>query len=635
MDERAQILIVDDTAGTRYATSRILRAAGFDVVEAASGTAALAAANQSIDLVLLDVQLPDIHGFDVCRRLREREETALLPVIHLSATFTTDSARVDGLDAGADGYLTHPVEPLVLVAMIRTLLRAKRAEKERRSSEDRFKEIFEQAPIGIALLDATGKFIQTNSGMRELLGRSSAELEGQSLSGLVAAEDRERIGAAASGAAEWFGSVVLLRPDGSVVGVDWHITAMPQSGERLALAMDVTQQQQFMAEREELLRRERIARGEAERINHQKDRFLAMLGHELRNPLAAITMGIELLKLGGADAEKKEWTYRNIERQAAQLAGLLDDLLDSTRISHGKLSLKKVSVPLSSAVEQAVESCREIIDQRGHELQIVAGSPDMVVKADPVRLEQVITNLLTNAAKYTPHGGQIRLESRECGDFVELKVTDDGVGISAADLDEIFNAFAQVGAPGEGLGIGLTLVRQLVELHGGSIHAESAGIGKGSTFSVTLPSAEMDWKAEEKAPSDRPRCPSTRVLLVDDNESAALLLQMLLEERGHTVQLALTGRAGIDAALCWRPELILLDLGLPDISGYEVADQLRKSDLGDTLIAALSGFGRGRANSDQVLKGSFDAHLTKPATIAQIEALVLERRPQSPADPSA
>jgi CheY-like chemotaxis protein/two-component sensor histidine kinase len=344
-------------------------------------------------------------------------------------------------------------------------------------------------------------------------------------------------------------------------------------------------------------------------------------------------MGIQLLKTETADKEKRNWIYQNIERQSAQLTGLLDDLLDSTRISHGKLSLNKTTIPLSAAVERAVESCREIIAERGHELEITADSSEMMVEADPVRLEQIITNLLTNAAKYTPEGGRIRLQSRDRGNFVELRVEDSGVGISSADLDEIFKAFTQVGTPGEGLGIGLTLVRQLVELHGGSIQAESEGIGKGSTFCVTLPTAATGSKQNKQTTEDRSARPSVRVLIVDDNEPAGLMLQMLLQERGHSVQLALTGESGIEAALRWHPQLILLDLGLPDISGYEVAERLRKSG-SDTLIAALSGYGRESAKNDQLIRGRFDAHLTKPATIAQIEGLLQPERQKLAADPS-
>jgi PAS domain S-box-containing protein len=624
MQNRGRILVVDDTPATLYATGRILKSAGFDIVGATTGAEALRLADDSIDLVVLDVQLPDIHGFEVCRQLRARDTTTLLPIVHLSATFRTDLDRAQGLDAGADGYLTHPVEPIVLVATINTLLRARRAEEQQRSSEEQFREVFQDAPIGICLLDTTGAFMEANPVMCRLLGKAREEIVGLCLQEFAAGQHRETVEdalGAVRARGEWHGYFSLVRADGSPADVDWHIKAPARASTWLALADDITQQRRYEAEREQLLAKESAARDEAERLNRLKDQFIAVLGHELRNPLAAIATGVDLLKSGAVGGEKVSWVHNSIARQTAQLTLLINDLIDTTRISHGKFALNKKTVRLDAVVASAVESSSELIDKYEHKITVSTNPPDVLLEADPLRLEQIIVNLLTNAVRYTPNGGQIRLETKCQDGFLELLVSDTGVGLSEQDIQKIFEPFAQIGAPGQGLGIGLTLVRQLVELHGGSISVTSDGPSKGSAFRIMLPVGSIGSPEEPPAAEHAPIRTPVRILIVDDNEAVALMMQMLLEESNYSIEGAFTGASALEIAPQFKPDLVLLDLGLPDISGYEVAERLREAGLQDATIAAVSGFSSEQAKS-RLRQANFDAHLIKPASAGQIHALV-------------
>ena len=617
MAHRGRILVVDDTPATLYATTRVLRAQGYDIVEATTGAEALQKADDSVDLVVLDVQLPDIHGFQVCQRLRERGDTALIPVIHLSATFRTDQDRVQGLESGADGYLTHPIEPIVLVATINSLLRARRAEEAQRSSEERFREFFQVSPVGIGLLDESGVLAECNPALCQLLLSDRENLVKRRFSDFAVVEERpdleHALTATRRDTAQRFR---LNKANGSVAWVELRVAALPRSTSRLALVTDITVQREYQAERELRLANERAARTEAERLNTLKDQFIAILSHELRNPLAAIVTGIEAMDVRETDEEQRQWLREGIARNAQHLKGLIDDLLDTTRLTHGKLSLKKKPIVLMEILRHAVESCGKLIERRSHELSVSVEPEDLELQADPLRLEQIIINLLTNAAYYTPPGGRINVTAIGTGEHVELAVSDTGQGLTEAEKSQIFVAFGQVGRGSQGLGIGLTLVRQLVELHGGEVVAESHGTGEGATFRVTLPRSLDAFSSAVEQVAAKPAQVPVRTLIVDDNENAALMLQMLLDHKNYATEVAFTGESAIEIAQKFGPELILLDIGLPDVSGYEVAKRLREGGLADATIAALSGYAK-KADGDEV----FDAHLIKPANLDDIQAL--------------
>src|SRR5271154_986755 len=312
----ARIAVVDDNPATLYTTSRVLRAAGFQVTEGTTGEQALELAGKA-DLLLLDVHLPDIHGFDVCRRLRSDSRTARLPVVHISATFVKEINKAEGLDAGGDGYLTHPVEPPVLIATINAFLRARRAEDEMRQSEAKFKAVFDNASSGILLLDKYLNYLEINPAMCALLGRPRDEIIGKSLSTYLPdslSYDPQEIEQALDSKGTWRGVFPLLRSDGRWVHLEWYISAHSFPGVRLAVVPDMTERMRLETERNELLASERSARTQAERASHLKDEFLGTLSHELRTPLNSILLWTQMLLHKPADAEQVARGLAAIER---------------------------------------------------------------------------------------------------------------------------------------------------------------------------------------------------------------------------------------------------------------------------------------------------------------------------------
>jgi PAS domain S-box-containing protein len=370
---------------------------------------------------------------------------------------------------------------------------------------------------------------------------------------------------------------------------------------------------------------QRSAAQELERQAGHKDEFLAVLAHELRNPLAAIQAGLELLKTGGPDRARQAGTHDIMQRQMAHVVRLIDDLLDVARISSGKLELEVEFVRVHEIVDAAVELCRGEIERRGHSFHAVLPPGPLYVQADRVRLTEVISNLLHNAAKYTPAGGAIGLSvSQEQGQAV-FRVTDNGIGIVPENLAHVFTMFGQAERARAhrqgGLGVGLALARRIVELHGGTIAAESDGPGKGSTFSVRLAAdgatAVQAVRPAAQAAQAPLRVP-LRILILDDNIEAAITLGALLEAHGHAVRLAYTGMDALALLAEADADLAILDIGLPDISGHEVARRIReRRPESGIFVVALSGWGSG-SDRQQSEQAGFDVHLTKPATMAAI-----------------
>jgi PAS domain S-box-containing protein len=370
---------------------------------------------------------------------------------------------------------------------------------------------------------------------------------------------------------------------------------------------------------------ERGLRADAEAASRAKDEFLAMLGHELRNPLSAIRNAVitASLDVGGRDR-----SLGIIRRGADQLTRLVDDLLDVARVTHGKISLRRERVRLAGVVERSAEATRPLLDERAHQLELSLPSEPLDVDGDQTRLEQVLVNLISNSAKYTERGGRIEISLRRSGDEAVVRVRDNGTGISAEMLPRVFDLFAQAGrgldrAP-SGLGIGLTVVRRLVELHGGRVEVHSEGVGRGAEFVVRLPAlAPRPERAAPSAPAPAP-APSrrARVMLVEDNRDAAESMQMLLELLGHEVHVAHDGAAALPLALVHRPDVMLVDIGLPGVDGYEVARRVRgEPSLASTVLVAVTGYGRAEDKQRAVAAG-FDRHLTKPVEPDALRGLV-------------
>jgi PAS domain S-box-containing protein len=379
------------------------------------------------------------------------------------------------------------------------------------------------------------------------------------------------------------------------------------------------------------------------RADRHKDEFLATLAHELRNPLAPIRNSLHLLSLSGELSESMEPIRGIMERQVNHMVRLIDDLLDLSRIRSGKIELRKTAVEVATLVASAVETSRPIIDAAGHQLAISLPAEPLTLEADPVRISQVISNLLTNAAKYTTRGGQIWLTARQEGREVVIAVRDTGLGIPPDMLPRVFDMFAQVDRTVShsqgGLGIGLTLTKNLVEMHGGRIRAYSGGPGEGSEFTVWLPLAPRFQRTSVAAPpasaSNTALPLRRRILVVDDLQAAGYVLSRLLEKMGQQVWTATGAASALDMARANPPDLVISDIGMPDMDGYELARRLRSEPkLANSLLVALTGYGQAE-DRQKAEEAGFDYHLVKPVSIDALRDLLAALSERSVDDPSA
>ena len=383
--------------------------------------------------------------------------------------------------------------------------------------------------------------------------------------------------------------------------------------------------------REYLIERTR-AEEALRKADRRKDEFLAILAHELRNPLAPLRNSLAVLRLSGRDGATAQRVSEMMERQVDHMVRLVDDLLEVSRITSGKIELRRERVDLSLVVRNAVETSRPFMEEGGHELVVTMPAERLTVDGDLVRLSQIFANLLNNAAKYTDGGGRIALTAARDGQQVVISVRDTGTGIPVNMLPRVFELFTQVdstaGRAHGGLGIGLTLVKSLVEMHGGSVEARSEGTGQGSEFVVRLPlNANVEALPQSMArPAADEAWPSRRVLVVDDNRDAAESLAILLELLGVNAQVVNSGREALDAVVQQRPAVILLDLGMPGMDGYEVARRIRASpENQDLMLVALTGWGQEEDRRRTQLAG-FDHHLTKPVDVPTLQLLLASNR---------
>ncbi len=361
----------------------------------------------------------------------------------------------------------------------------------------------------------------------------------------------------------------------------------------------------------------------------QKDEFLAMLAHELRNPLAPIMNALELWT-PDVDVETARWANTLMKRQVNHIVHLVDDLMDISRIMRGRIQLQLESVEIASAIHHAIDEAKPILTTQQQHFTLSLPSEPIYVMADEHRLSQIVSNLLTNAAKYTNPGGKVELKAERCDGFVEVSVCDTGIGIAPEMLERIFEPFAQISASLDrsrgGLGIGLALVRRLVEMQGGTVKARSEGPGSGSEFVFRLPVVVQ--KPPKPTHAWTPTSmPTRRVLVVDDNLAAAITLgKMLTQFWGHEVAMAHDGPAAIEKAIAQRPDVALLDIGLPGLSGYEVAQRLRAMpEFADTLLIALTGYGQDEDRRHS-LEAGFDDHLVKPVSVTMLEDVLRRER---------
>ena len=374
----------------------------------------------------------------------------------------------------------------------------------------------------------------------------------------------------------------------------------------------------------------RRAQRRAETADRRKDEFLAILAHELRNPLAPIVTALEIARQSAGDETAVARAHEIMGRQVRHLVRLVDDLLDVSRIARNKIDLRKERIDLQKTIERAVETSRGLIDAKGHELTVHLPDAPIALDADPVRLSQIVANLLNNAAKYTPPGGKIDLSANANGNEVEIRVRDTGIGIAPDMLPIVFELFMQAAPPDGikgGLGIGLTLVKSLVELMGGSVEARSEGLGKGSEFVIRLPRPRQDDASlaapQTVSPAGSP-IESRRIFVVDDNADAAETLSAMLRLDGHDVTMFQTARSALDAAETIAPEVVLLDLGMPEMDGIELARQLRSVPAtADATLIAVTGWGQ-PADRERTRLAGIDHHLVKPIDAGVLRELLMQ-----------
>ena len=595
-ERRFHILLADDNADMRDYVSRLL-SDRYEVLAVADGQAAWNAIEERVpDLVLSDVMMPVLDGFELLRRIRTNPATQEVPVVLLSAR-AGEEARIEGLEATADDYIVKPFSARELLATV----------------------------------DAHKKTIDIRRQSREALGKQNKRL-----------------------AVLWEAASVLLTtedPDSMLTGLFEKIRdslsldvytslKVSEAGDKLELVSTADPQSVSRLGREEVefletishyvtLAHERLRLIEQLREqDRRKDEFLATLAHELRNPLAPIRNGLELIRLSHGDPAILEKATMIMHRQIEQMVRLVDDLLDVARISRNKLELRKAQVDLESVIRNAVETSRPVLAAAENDLHVELPSEPVLLDADPVRLAQVFSNLLNNAAKYSEPGGRIALVATRLGDELIVRVSDTGIGIEPGKLSQIFGMFVQLDASEQqiqsGLGVGLTLVQRLIEMHGGSIEARSEGPGKGSEFIVRLPALNPETKAAADVEHVADEHPTVRrrILVVDDNIDSAESMAMMLGLSGHDVATAHDGLEAIKLAREFRPHVALLDLGMPKLDGYEAARSIREQPWGrKMMLVALTGWGQ-EEDKQRSREAGFDAHLVKPIDFEVLEELV-------------
>lgn len=570
-DAKVSILLVDDQPSRLLTYESVLSGFGWNLVSARSGLEALdKLMRQEFAVVLLDVSMPDMDGFEAARLIHEHPRFEKTPIIFVTGVHVSELDALTGYKVGAVDYVSIPVVPEILRSKVAVLVELYLKRRELRELNRTLALANEQLAAANTTLQAEKtRELET---LNRVLQRANTELEqaNRTLQNEVA--ERTRV-------------------EQALKAADRH-----------------------------------------------KDEFLAMLAHELRNPLAPILNAVQLIRKKPLSDPQLLWSRDVIERQLGHLTRLVDDLLDVSRITRGKINLSREVVEVADLVARAVETVQPLIVERGHRLSLDVARESIRVFGDPLRLTQAVGNVLSNAAKYTENGGQISLTARQVDGIVEIRVQDTGIGIPSDLQPMIFDMFTQLnhqtGRAQGGLGIGLALVRKLLEMHGGSVTAFSEGIGQGSEFLITLPvitnetiaangRAAVTLDSDSRAEAVQVR---RRILVADDNADALESLATLLELGGHEVFTAANGALALESAERHMPEVALLDIGMPKLDGYEVARRIRAQPWGRQItLVALTGWGQ---DSDRKRSGEagFDSHLVKPLDLDKLTVL-LDRLP--------
>jgi len=572
-DGKVSILLVDDQPSRLLTYESVLNGFGWNLVSAASGLEALdKLMRQEFAVVLMDVSMPDMDGFEAARLIHEHPRFEKTPIIFVTGVHVSELDHLTGYKVGAVDYVSIPVVPEILRSKVAVLVELYLKRRELRQLNRTLAQANEQLAAANTTLQAEKtRELET---LNRVLQRANTELEQANRT--LQSEVAER-----------------TRVEQALKAADRH-----------------------------------------------KDEFLAMLAHELRNPLAPILNAVQLIRKKPVTDPQLLWSRDLIERQLRHLTRLVDDLLDVSRITRGKINLSRETVEVAELVARAVETVQPLIVERGHRLTLDVAPESIRVFGDPLRLTQAVGNVLSNAAKYTDNGGHISLTARLVDGEVEIRVRDSGIGIPTDLQPMIFDMFTQLnhqtGRTQGGLGIGLALVRKLLEMHGGAVSAFSEGNGQGSEFLITLPVIPDEVNAangraagaSESEPGEFLPQVRRRILVADDNSDALESLATLLELSGHEVFSAANGALALESAERHLPEVALLDIGMPKLDGYEVARRIRAQPWGRRItLVALTGWGQ---ESDRRRSGEagFDSHLVKPLDLDKLTAL-LENLPVS------
>ncbi|HEY2927770.1 response regulator [Piscinibacter sp.] len=706
--EKSNVLIVDDLPEKLLVFGTVLESLGQNLVFVRSGAEALREVLQrEFAVILLDVNMPDIDGFETAALIRKYKRSAHTPIIFITA-YADEMQTAKGYSLGAVDYILSPVVPEVLRSKVRVFVelhimqrRVRRqadervalvaAEAARRVAEDNDRRSSFLAQASRVLSGSLDLSVGTRL-LVELLVPEVASLalvllvdEMQTLAeALVAGATRDprgRVEMATLGESRLPDAVraalhealeskqrvtldpTLLAPlPAQAFGLEGPLAlrgavALPlMIGERAlgvlmvgAAQADVGPAARDWAALEELASRaaiafenarlyrslhweiieRRVAEAELQEANQRKDEFLAMLSHELRNPLAPIRNALEVIRRIAPPDPTFTWAGEVMDRQVSHLTRLVEELLDVARISQGKISLNKEPIELCALIAQSVEAAQPFIDEHGHALRVTLPQQPVWLQGDFARLSQVLANLLHNAAKYSEEGGRIELELRVDNGEALISVRDNGIGIDAALLPRIFDLFAQgsrsLDRSQGGLGVGLTLARRLVELHGGRLDAASEGLKKGAQFTIRIPCVSVVQDGETAAPQTFAASPAVagrRILIVDDNEDAAESIARYLELEGHEVKTVGDGAQALACVLAFAPQIVVLDIGLPGLSGYDVARRLRDTPAtASTLLVALTGYGQ-KEDRQRAAEAGFDHHFVKPIDPRRLVELI-------------
>jgi signal transduction histidine kinase len=566
VNDKVNILLVDDQAARLLSYEAILRDLGQNLISAQSGVQALERLmKDDFAVVLLDVSMPGMDGFETAAMIHDHPRYERTPIIFVTGVHDSELDRLKGYKLGAVDYVSIPVVPEILRSKVAVLVELHCQRRELKK-------------LNQSLAEANARLEAANITLQEEKTHELEQFNGH-----------------------------LQRANKDLAEINMALKA--ENCERL---------------------RAETALKEA---NQQKDEFLAILAHELRNPLAPIRSAVEIMHRDQANGERVLWARDLIGRQVTHLTRLVDDLLDISRITHGAIRLNKEPLQVGIVITRAIEAVQPFIEERAHQLHLDCPDATLLVDGDLTRLVQVLANLLNNAAKYTERGGRIQVTVHADGSMVAFRIKDNGIGIAPESVPKLFNLFSRVepesATPHGGLGVGLALVRNLVDMHAGEVAIHSGGLHQGSEFVVRLPLLTGVVEQVKHAPLNGAVQESVthRILLADDNADAMESLALLLELAGHEVRKASDGLEAVKVAAAWQPDLALLDIGMPGLDGYEVARHIRAQPWGEhMMVVALSGWGQSE-DMRSSREAGFNLHLVKPISFEALDAVLAQVRP--------